>query len=432
MFRKIADNTQLAYYRSIAKKNGLICPSCSAVAKVMPEAPDQVITCSACGTEASLHEWAPTEGSIRTGGADSPPPGTKITKDSPIAGTTVWKIPASGKSGGLLFFAIFWCAITGIVSGGFLTAFLSGEKIKGDFPTWILIPFFSIFWVIGLGMFYAAFRNKFARHQLTVDGNTVTLRRELFGRTKDITLPVSGIRSVSQIQFYQQNYQPVHGIEIRGTVGKIRFGSILTDEEKAWLVADLRKTIQSPDLKAMAATESPPAARQSYFSFVIPHSRKDLLSLAIMLMLIGGVFIAAGIFVIGSGPSSPKPDMFERVFDGTVWGFKAIWIGMSSLIALGGMILLGRLLSSRGKETRLEGNDSEIAIRTFKHGLVIKEQTYPRADVSNIRTSASGSSNGRTKKRIEMIVGGKAETLALWVDEEKADAFAAEARSALG
>jgi len=431
MFRKIADSAQLAHYRSVAKKSGLVCPSCSALARVIPEAADQVITCSSCGTKATIHEWTPKEGSIRTGDADSPPTGTKITKDASISGTTIWKIPASGKSGGLLFFAICWCAITGIVSGGFLMAFLLGEKMSGDFPGWLLIPFFGIFWAAGLGMFYAAFRNKFARLQLTVDSSAVTLRRELFGRTKDITLPVSGITSVSQVQFYQQNYQPVHGIEIRGTGGKIRFGSILTDEEKAWLVADLRRTILSPALKMATARKAAPVVRQSYFSIVIPHSRRGLLHHAVIMTLMGISFIAIGNFLLCPG-SHTKFDVFERMLNGLDLGFRVIWLGMSSLITLGGLTLFGWLLRAKGVETRLEGNDSEIAIRTFKHGLVIKERSYPRASVTDFRTAASGYSSDRIKKRIEMIVGEKAETLAHWVDEEQADGFAAEARAALG
>lgn len=431
MFRKIVDKAELSHYRSVAKKGGLICPSCSAIARIIPESADQVLTCPACGTKATLHEWAPKEGQPRNGSPDLPPAGTKIVKESNTPGTTTWKIPASGKSGGLLFFAIFWCAITGIVSGGFLMAFLSGEKTSGGLPSWLLIPFFGIFWAVGLGMFYAAFRNKFARHQLTVDGSEVTLRRELFGRTKDITLPVPGITSVSQVQFYQQNYQPVHGIEIRGTGGKIRFGSILTDEEKAWLVADLRRTILSPTLKMAAARQATPAVRQSYFSIVIPHSRRGLLPHAVIMTLMGIGFIAIGIFLLGPG-SHTKFDVFERMFDGLDLGFRVIWLGMSSLITLGGLTLFGWLLRDKGVETRLEGNDSEIAIRTFKHGLVIKERSYPRASVTDFRTAASGSSNDRIKKRIEMIVGEKAETLAHWVDEEQADGFAAEARAALG
>jgi hypothetical protein len=437
MFRKILEKAQLTNYRAVAKKDGLLCPSCATRAHLIPASTDEIISCAACGTKASIHEWIPRAGEDIPGNADLPPPGTKITRESPSPGTTVWKIPASGRSGGLLIFAVLWGAIVGVVSGGFLASFLSDGGNSEKAPLWFLIPFFGIFWAVGLGMFYAGFRNKYARHQLVVSDSLVTLRRELFGRTKETSLPASGITSVSQVEFYQQNYQPVHGIEIRGSGGKLRFGSILDGPEKAWLVADLRRTILGPTQPISASEAAPHSVRQSSFSFVIPTSRKGFMLPAILFSAIGITFVTVGIFFMHSRPPQAEIDptaasAMAHGFRGVSVAFQIMWTAISSLFALGGLTRLVWLWRTRGQELRLEGNDSEVAVRTFAHGLVIKERSYPRTSVTGFRTSVNGSSSGRTKKRIEMFIGNKSETLAHWVDEEKADAFATEARGALG
>lgn len=83
------------------------------------------------------------------------------------------------------------------------------------------------------------------------------------------------------------------------------------------------------------------------------------------------------------------------------------------------------------QETRIDGSISDIAIRTSRHGLILKERVFPRASVTEIRSSVSGSSNGKAMKRIELIGGDQAETIARWIDGDKADALVEEVRRPL-
>ena len=194
-----------------------------------------------CGTRASLSECvsASIPGAAK-GKAGEPPAGTRIRVAGDAYGGKVWEIPASGKFGFFMLFSLVWLSITAIGSGTFLFMFLSGGKIEGNMPPeWLLIPFFGIFWAIGLGTLYTGLHNMLARHRVSVGGGRLTLRREMLGRVSEKSLSCAGITTLEQREFYKQNDQPVYGIEIKGAEGKIRFGTTLEEAEKAWLVVEL-------------------------------------------------------------------------------------------------------------------------------------------------------------------------------------------------
>ncbi|MES2659029.1 MAG: hypothetical protein V4689_10460 [Verrucomicrobiota bacterium] len=442
MFKKLLDTMESANFKAAAAKGTLACPSCGTNPGVLRSRATDAITCGECGTVASGIEWSVAgSGAHAVANPDRPPAGTKITRYCDASGAVVWNIPASGKSGGLLFFAIAWCTLTVIVSSVFLFG-ANDFKSSGAFPVELfLILFFAAFWAVGIGMLYAACRSKYARHRLSGDRLQITLHRELFGKTKARSLPAADITSIAQVEFYQKNYQPVHGIEIRGKQGKLRFGSMLTDEEKAWLVADLRRVILEADapqaVSGGAAVPQPTGMRQEYFSVALPRSGASLRPLAIMLLLMGTGFVCVGIFVLDDqvGPAEKNLpaaiQVFDFLFTFMSQSFRIIWTLMSGVMAAAGMYLLVWLSRARTKETRIEGTASEIAIRTFRHGRILKERLFPRASVTDIRSSVSGSSNGKTMKRVELIVAGKSELVSRWLDGEQADEIVEEVRRAM-
>ena len=173
MFRRLVDKATEVGFRA-ALKRGLACPACGARAEGDGMQPSQVIRCAHCGTSASLTEWIVKPGLTVAADPDRPPAGTKITRDGGPSGEVVWSIPASGRSGGLMFFGIFWCAITGLVSSGFLAAFLQGQmKDTPGLARLGMMAFFLLFWAVGIGMLYAALRNKYARHRLVAGADAV-------------------------------------------------------------------------------------------------------------------------------------------------------------------------------------------------------------------------------------------------------------------
>ena len=61
----------------------------------------------------------------------------------------------------------------------------------------------------------------------------------------------------------------------------------------------------------------------------------------------------------------------------------------------------------------------------------LKEEVFSREEVRDIRTSLSGSSNGKPMKSIALWVGTREMKLSSWVEEEAADSFAEEVRKVL-
>lgn len=84
------------------------------------------------------------------------------------------------------------------------------------------------------------------------------------------------------------------------------------------------------------------------------------------------------------------------------------------------------------KDRRIEGNEAEISIRTYRNGLILEDRSFPRNQVHDIRGTVSGSSNNKSMKRVELIVGDKAEKITSWMDGDLADQLIAEVRAALG
>ncbi len=445
MFKKVVESLEKANVREKLKNGKLSCPVCGGPAGELPKNWGDVMVCASCGGRASLTEWAAGADSDRRAGiADQPPAGTKIRRETVGENLVIWHIPATGKFGFFMVFSVLWLLITGGVSGGFLVTFLTGGKIEGDMPEWAMIPFFGLFWAVGLGMLYAAFRQKYMTHKVTIGSDQITLRKDMFGRSSEKSLARSSIAAISQKEFYQQNYKPIYGIEIRGMDGKMRFGSSLSDEDKAWLVADFnqvldggKKPVSQHETNAPAGGLAPIKVgnnRKSVFSVSIPKPGAGSLVGSLLFALIGIGFVCIGIFAIDGEP------MPEDQSGGIItWihflfanGFRTVWTLISSIFALAGVWMTFSTLIGMGKDRRIEGSESQISLRTYQNGLVTNEKSFPREHVHDIRGTESGKSNGTTMKRVELIIGDKTEKIVSWMDGDLADKLIQEVRAALG
>jgi hypothetical protein len=81
---------------------------------------------------------------------------------------------------------------------------------------------------------------------------------------------------------------------------------------------------------------------------------------------------------------------------------------------------------------RLEGDETQVALRTYQHGRVIKEQSFSRSSVSGVRATNTGHVNGKPMKRINLIVDGKAKRVTWWTEGDTADVWAGDVNRALG
>ncbi len=438
MFKKLIGNVAAANLKAITAKGGLACPVCGAKPNSTSSDPDRLITCGSCGTKALPAEWveAARNGGV-VGNTDQPPALTRITRTSEAAGTIAWNIPASGKSGRLFFFALIWCILTAIVGGGFLFQFVTKGQFDTDsnLPEWMLITFLGVFWAVGLSILYLAVRNRYTHQKISLNRNAVTLRRELFGKVSEKFLPRDAIQSIAQAVFYLKNHEPVYGVEIRGQKGRLRFGSDLSNEEKSWLVGCLRREIFGP------VTASPKPVNvhtDGCFSVSAPLLVKHNLPFAIASLLMGCLFLWV---IIRFWPYEVtttikgEPLIF-RMMDlgfamlGNV--FRVIFFLISGSMVVGGITLIVWVFWHHGEVTEFQGNSSTIIIRRLKAGRVLKEQSFPRQSVTDICSSISSITSGITTKRIQLIIGDKAETVANSIIADKADAVVAEVRQAMG
>ena len=447
MFAKILGKFEQAAFSKALRNGELRCPDCGATHQGPVSSVDDWLTCPECAGQSAAREWV-MGGGVPRGWADRPPQNTLIRRQKREDGAIRWLIPASGKSGGFLFFAIFWCTITAVVSGGFAAALLFGKPAEGSnsMPAWVAAPFlllfFGLFWAIGLGMLYIAARNKWGRMEVRITGDEVVLSRALFRWKTEKRLPRHEVDAVRAEEFYSSNETPVYGVTIQAGKRKLKFGTMLREDEKGWLAADLKRVLSGESAQAVRSVRAqPPGERvlsSQAFSLPIPNAGKHLWAVAVLLSLIGLGFVALGIFVIDGGRGAMSDDhapgavrVFDAFFHLFDQGFRGIWILMSSMMALGGIGLTAHLLRNRHVERKLEGDAAVVAIRKLRHGRVLKEQVFPRDDVRDLRTSRSGDSNGKPMNRIDLQVGGQTHTLAYWVDAGVAERFVAEVRACL-
>jgi hypothetical protein len=448
MISRMIQKIDQSSFQKAVSKSGLQCPACGAESSVSAITPGELLTCGECGKRDVARSWVQSDRMPR-GWANRPPADTKIQRLVCEDGDIVWDIPPSGKSGGFLFFAIFWCTITALVSGGFLTTLLFGEPQEGGNVAslkWMvpaLVLFFLIFWAVGLGMMYVALRNKWARFRVMVTPAEVVLGQSLFQRVREKRVPRGEVSDVSTAVFYESNDTPVYGVQITAGKRNLKFGSVLRDDEKAWLVADLKAVLFGQQVGENALSIGPVAVEsQSHvqgtkpFSLPIPGASKQLRTLGIAFFVMGCIFVGIGIFVIEPEDSvMRKPvdhfSVMESVFSVFTFGFKGIWLVMSSLFAVAGLMILLRLWSRRGVQRRLEGDAKTIAIREARRGETLREEVFPREEIKAVVSSVNGHSNGKPMSRVELILRDRAKTLAYWVDSREAETFVAEASRAM-
>lgn len=442
MFAKILGKLEQAALSKALRKGELRCPYCGAPHAGPPVNAGEWLTCPECAQQSTTREWIIT-GGVPRGWVNRPPQNTRIRRQTREDGAIRWLIPASGKSGGFLLFGIFWCTITGVVSTGFVAALLFGKPAEGpnSLPPWAVLPFvllfFGIFWAIGLGMLYFAARNKWGKTEVRVTGDEVVLLRTLFRWKLEKRLPRHEVDAVRAEEFYRSNEKPVYGVTIQAGKRKLKFGTMLREEEKGWLAADLKQLLSGePEHPAHSVNLQPPGMRMpsgQAFSLPIPHAVNHLWPIAVLLTLIGLGFVAIGIFVLegGHGVSDEQAPAAVRVFDMIFQffdqGFRVIWLLISSVMALGGIAMTARLLRNRHVERKLEGDAAVVAIRKLRNGRVLSEKVFPRGEVRDLSTASSGNSNGNPMNRIELHVGTQTHTLAHWVDAAAAEHFVAEA-----
>jgi hypothetical protein len=342
------------------------------------------------------------------------PAGTQIARTTLPDGTEVWHVPSPRRGNGMVFMGGFWCAFVALFTAAIVYKLLTGRPIQGNMPHRMWVPFLGVFWAVGIGLLYVGLRQKYATHLLAIGPDEVVLTRRLFGRETTKSLARPEVQEVALVEFYRQRYEPVRGVEIRAAAGKLRFGSSLTKDEKRWLVHGIHEAMFAPGAGVLQG------APQEHFELAVPEARKQAAYVAVVLVLFGGAMMAVGWW------------SWKRWNDLPV-ELLIVWMLISGTVVARAAGQLFQLWLNAGRETRIEGTASEVAIRVYdRAGRLLKSEVFARNAVRDVRCAESGKSNGQATQAFEIVTGARGHRVRAWVDAGQASVFVRQVRAALG
>lgn len=221
----------------------ITCPACAAeIPPAHVNVVRDVFTCAACGEGFSLSAVVGGQ-SRRT----SRPAHSKVefVADQESLGLII--PPGNNRSLGwfMLFFSGFWNAVAwGIFISVLLKAKSHGFSAFFAAPAFVLVPFFLIGALTALLCLYC-FKGQFT---LALDRRECRAIWSLFRWNYSRVARTDEIAAIEEDVIYTQNHRPVYGLVIRhGKDGAktIKFGAGLKDDERAWLIGELRHFVQA-------------------------------------------------------------------------------------------------------------------------------------------------------------------------------------------
>jgi DNA-directed RNA polymerase subunit RPC12/RpoP len=201
------------------------CPSCGAeLEESAVDLDEGTVRCPQCGHVSKLVLGAGVPVVPRV----EKPAGTRVVVDRSRSGQIALYIPGRGGLS-FLFFAAFWLTITGILTA---LAVSSGE----GFPILFMVPF----WLVGLGMLLIGLFMRFGVTGVYVDRQRFIVSKTLFGKGWTRRGATDEISTIQLSEAYRSNEVPVMAVSIAAGASTYSVGSFLKDDEKRWLVSELR------------------------------------------------------------------------------------------------------------------------------------------------------------------------------------------------
>lgn len=171
----------------------------------------------------------------------TPPPGVGIQVVKSSAEQVVIAVPPGGKKARSLgCFGFAWMAIVLPVSFAFIVGGAEDEE-GNTVSLLVLIPFFGIFWAVGIGMIIAWIRMRFTELFLAVERQQFAIQKTLFGRKKLKKIALDEHSRARLVESYQENDVPVYAIQMEGIGETEKFATGLSYEEKRWLASTINR-----------------------------------------------------------------------------------------------------------------------------------------------------------------------------------------------
>lgn len=395
-------------------KNAPPCPRCEGPG----EETGGTVTCRDCGFVGALMEWLQATSGAPSGQVGSPPRNSRIKQHEPSPGAVAFDVPATGKSGGLLFFALLWIGATAVGSVGLLFAIRTQgiDWSDSDLPIEFVPLILIVFWAVGLGLLSAGLRAKFSKHLLVLHDKTLICVSEFFGKKKTSSFPFSGITSIAVIEFYRSNYEPVYGVEIRSASKKFRFGTSLDDDEKGWLVAEL-KALVFPEKSVPTTMTAGIPTKRDRFELVIPAAplNASYWSSILIALIIVGSFLALGL----------SPLMKDA------GAFRPFWTGLNLLfLAVVISIFIWTLIQSR-IESKVIYDGKRVAVLRLRNTRTISEEAIDAEEVRRVALYAINNANRKHCYSVALIAEERVLLVFRWRPIEIARPFAEDLRKRL-
>ncbi|MFC5050149.1 hypothetical protein ACFPK9_05960 [Rubritalea spongiae] len=422
-------------YEALRRK-GANCPECGAVLHLPARVPaeNDVIQCSACSWSGGPFDFISSDDDW--GAVKQQPAGSKIVKSETADGVR-WLMPAAKRLNFLCVFAFLWLSFI-----SFFTAMVLFGEVEDDMSRWAVSLFLVPFWAVGLGVGYAGLRMMLLESILLVNSGEVQLMQKLFGKVKVKELSRAEVKRVERYTAYSQNDRPVYGLRIvTGGKEKLDFGSRLNEDEKRWLLSELKELLVSRKERKVANMSSASgyggAMQLSSYADLQEIQEKGLElnrvgnsgfriereHLSGKWFMLGGL-IAAAVSVFLFSRAMEMFDDMGRDFD----FFELISLLFELvpfIIGLGfGVAALGAFAAARhfwGLIEQFEFSNDELVVKKGKRGHRMKETRYPK-DVFHSGTSReSGSVNNEPRYSVSVKGRSKRVGIVSFVKRDTAD-----------
>jgi hypothetical protein len=300
------------------------------------------------------------------------------------------KVPPAGiweGSSGLAMFSIFWNGFMAIITGVFV--FADGPKGK---DLLIAIPFFGLFWAVGIGMALGAINIGRRRAVLAVVGDRLlAMQTGIFGGKRsqwqkeeilDIRSGPSGV---------EVNDEPVIELQIVPMKGK-KFGMLSgrNEAELRWLAVKLRHALRMK-LQGEVSGAFYERAEQPDTSDIIQDQRIDGVTLTVPP---AGIWSGSkGLLTVALGWNIIIGIITAVLFGVMISGQSEVWIGLLFLSVfwlIGLALLVGAIHMGTRRAVLAVVGDELLVMQTGIFGK--KEHHWKRTELNDIRTGPSGMS----------------------------------------
>jgi hypothetical protein len=343
------------------------------------------------------------------------PPSSRVQIVESNENRQVIFIPEGGKrSKGIGCFALIWNGIVGVVSTGIILA--GGDD---EMPLHFVIPFMSLFWLVGLGMLYWWLKMRFTRTTLLLEPKRIVIQRIFLGRKSITETDLNSDSHAALLVAYEENDVPVYTVAIEGVDSTAKFGTRLTREEKEWFVENINSFLNvssspsetgnlnrqdadsSTDIipeklspydlseESLITVDESHAERLKFHYLAFPKSGKlkAILGFVALFTLIWMSFV---FFFFGLGLNENKKAEFQ-VFEIIVTG----------MMTLGGFMPIFLIVGVMRSRITIDLNSDRISGRWHFGPMSVKKE-FPTASVTRVALTNRLEKSRRHKNTIEV------------------------------